>query len=1001
MRKRIKTISFIVLAALFINITKVPVFAAPEDLEIVTNGMPSAKVGTSYSKTLSAKGGVTPYVWSQEGLPEGFGLDSVTGEVYGISAAAITTPVRFTVTDSVYGSFIKDMNFTVNPAYPSTPFVQGGGYSDGAYDENAAQPTTTNWTRQSRFTGTAEGELKWTYDSDAMFLHSSPAIGEDGTIYIGDNGSLSGLDSSLIAVNPDGTLKWKYIAEDIFRSDPVIAEDGTIFAASNDGRLYAINPDGTLKWFYDTAEYIFSSPAIGRDGTIYFGSCDKKLHAVNPDGTSKWSFATGGNVSSSPAIASDDTIYVGSDDGILYALEPDGTLKWSFDPIGYIDADPVIGADGTIYFGSYDIDENWNYSGRIYAVSPDGEELWSYYAEYTTYGSLAIGADDTLYFGSQYRFIALHPDGKLKWETTIPEGIIFAPIIGADGIIYAGADGSWEDPDAEHKLYAFNTDGTIVWVYNADGSISSSPSIGADGTIYFTTMLNDKLYALYKPLVFDTASLPGGKANEAYNYTLSASGGTPPYTWSADDLPAGLSINADTAEIYGTPTIAGTSTINFSVTDNMGAKKNRTLTLIISGGVNKDEDDDDDRPSAPSQKPAGPVPDPVEGDIITSVPKLDSSTGVASAEVKADILEKAFNSATEDEMGLKTVELIISGTEGATRYEPILPTSFFEPGDDKKAIEIRTDHATVTVPGNMLAQAEIAGVQNVSMTIEYADKDKLDPKLRSQIGERPVIELSLKLDGKTIAWNSDSAFVSVSVPYIPTADELKDPEHITVWYIDGSGNVTAVSNGRYDAAAGTVTFNTNHLSRFAVVFVKKSFTDINDYQWARKQIEVLASKGIIRGVSETTYNPSENISRADFLALLVRALALTAEIDSNFSDVKPSYYYYEELGVAKSLGISTGVGNNLFMPKDPISRQDMITLAVRAMQLTGNIKAAGDVSSLNRFSDKENIHPYAMDAIAAMVKEGMIKGDGSRINPAANTTRAEIAVFMYRIYNKQ
>lgn len=1000
MRKRIKAIGLIVLAVLIISIANIPAFAASEDLEIVTNGMPSAKIGTSYSKTLSAKGGVTPYIWSQEGLPEGFGLNSVTGEVYGISTAAFTAPVSFTVTDSVYDSFIKEMNFTVNPAYPSTPFVQGSGYSGGAYDENAAQPTATNWTRQSGFKGTAAGELKWTYDSDAMFLHSSPVIGEDGTIYIGDNGKLSGLDSSLNAVNPDGTLKWKYTAEDIFRSDPAIAEDGTIYAASNDGRLYAINPDGTLKWFYDTTQLIFSSPAIGRDGTIYFGSCDKKLHAVNPDGTLKWSFATGGSVSSSPAIAADDTIYAGSDDGILYALKPDGTLKWSFDPIGFIDADPVIGADGTIYFGSYDIDEDWNYSGRIYAVSPDGEELWSYYAEDSTYGSLAIGADDTIYFGGQNSLIALHPDGELKWETSIPEGIFFAPIIGADDIIYAGADGSWEDPEAEHKLYAFNPDGTIRWAYTAGGNISSSPSIGADGTIYFSTMFDDKLYALYKPLALDTASLPGGKANEAYNYALSASGGTPPYTWSSDNLPAGLSINADTAETYGTPTIAGTYTINFSVTDNMGARKNRKLTLVIAGGTNKD-DADDDRPSAPSQKPAGPVPDPVAGDIITSVAKLDSGTGTASAEVNAATLEKAFNSAREDEMGLKTVELVISGIEGATRYEPILPASFFAPGDDKKAVEIRTDLATVTVPGNMLAQAELAGAQNISMTIEYADKGKLDPNLRSQIGDRPVIELSLKLDGKKIAWSSDSAFVSVSVPYTPTAEELKDPEHITVWYIDGSGNATAVPNGRYDAATGTVTFKTNHFSRFAVVFVKKSFTDINDYQWARKQIEVLASKGIIRGASETTYNPSENISRADFLAMLVRTLALTSEIGSNFSDVKPDNYYYEELGVAKKLGISTGVGNNLFLPKDPICRQDMMTLAARAMQLTGKLKAAGDVSSLNRFSDKENIHPYAMKAIAAMVKEGLIKGDGSRINPAANTTRAEIAVFMYRIYNKQ
>ena len=85
--------------------------------------------------------------------------------------------------------------------------------------------------------------------------------------------------------------------------------------------LYAINPDGSLKWKYETDGGIdFSKPAIGSDGTIYVGSEDYYLYAINPDGLLKWKYKTDGEIYSCPAIGSDGTIYVGSY-GYLYAIQ--------------------------------------------------------------------------------------------------------------------------------------------------------------------------------------------------------------------------------------------------------------------------------------------------------------------------------------------------------------------------------------------------------------------------------------------------------------------------------------------------------------------------------------------------------------------------------------------------------------------------------------------------------------------------------------------------------
>ncbi len=80
------------------------------------------------------------------------------------------------------------------------------------------------------------------------------------------------------------------------------------------------------------------------------------------------------------------------------------------------------------------------------------------------------------------------------------------------------------------------------------------------------------------------------------------------------------------------------------------------------------------------------------------------------------------------------------------------------------------------------------------------------------------------------------------------------------------------------------------------------------------------------------------VPRADFLVLLVRTLALSASIKDNFADISSSDYYYAAVGVAKALGIATGVGNNRFNPKAHITRQDMMVLAQRALSRAGNAR---------------------------------------------------------------
>ncbi|MDH7507548.1 MAG: PQQ-binding-like beta-propeller repeat protein, partial [Candidatus Thermoplasmatota archaeon] len=283
------------------------------------------------------------------------------------------------------------------------------------------------------------GTEKWKFKTDGLILGSSPAIDEDGTIYVGS------WDHYLYAINPNGTLKWKFLANDAnIASSPAIGEDGTIYfgtlwSLGDGGKIHAVNPNGTEKWRYQTGDAVSSAPAIGNDGTIYIGSYDTYLYAMNPDGTLKWRFKTGHYIKGPSSIADDGTIYIGSWDDYLYALYPNGTMKWKYKIGAGTETNPSIAYDGTIYVGSYD--------GHLYNVYPNGTLKWSFAVIGNIHqSSPAISADGTIYFGtddSGYIY-AVNPDGTEKWRKQIAQNWVeSSPSIAEDGTIYIGSSCSY------------------------------------------------------------------------------------------------------------------------------------------------------------------------------------------------------------------------------------------------------------------------------------------------------------------------------------------------------------------------------------------------------------------------------------------------------------------------------------------------------------------------------------------------------------------------------
>lgn len=399
--------------------------------------------------------------------------------------------------------------------------------------------------------------------------------------------------------------------------------------------------------------------------------------------------------------------------------------------------------------------------------------------------------------------------------------------------------------------------------------------------------------------------------------------------------------------------------------------------------------------SSPAVNP--PVKEPVVENGRIDIPAPALNNGVAEVSVTAEVIAKALESSKNDESGKKTVTINIPKVNGANEYRQSLPAALLTSGEANARVAIATEVANLEVPSNMFGNTKVEE-SSVALSVAKADKTALKSEVAQQIGDRPVIELNAYAGGKKIAWSNPEAPVTVSVKYVPASNEEKlNSEFITIWYIDGQGNAVPVPNARYNQAAGEITFTTTHFSKYAIVYSPKTYSDIST-SWAKHKIEVMAAKGVVYGEGDS-FNPSEKITRADFLKFLVTALELQGDFDGNFSDISKDAHYYDAVGIAKSLGITAGTGNGKFKPETPISRQDMMVMTAKALKIAKGL-SEGSMGDLAGYTDTGKIANYAKASVAAIVKEGIIVGYSEMIHPLKNTTRAEAAVIMYNLYYK-
>ena len=174
------------------------------------------------------------------------------------------------------------------------------------------------------------------------------------------------------------------------------------------------------------------------------------------------------------------------------------------------------------------------------------------------------------------------------------------------------------------------------------------------------------------------------------------------------------------------------------------------------------------------------------------------------------------------------------------------------------------------------------------------------------------------------------------------------------------------------------------------------FTDLDPNGWYHDGVNYMIENGMMNGVGNGMFEPNGSVTRAMLVTILYRQ-AGSPSVDGKtnpFIDVKPNKYYTNAVIWAFHNGIVNGTTPTTFEPEEPVTREQIATILYRR-------EGAPEVKQdLSAFVDTDQVSSYAHAAMQWAVAEGVIKGDGNRLNAKGDATRAEIATMLMRYLTK-
>lgn len=421
-------------------------------------------------------------------------------------------------------------------------------------------------------------------------------------------------------------------------------------------------------------------------------------------------------------------------------------------------------------------------------------------------------------------------------------------------------------------------------------------------------------------------------------------------------------------------------------------------------------------PVTPPNSLATPVDVDTSKNVVKSVMASDgkvTTTVTQDDKALADALDQAFKLDNKGDAPIVTLSFNNSKGEAVVFNISSSVLAAAALNSPNTIVSLQTNDGEYSLPLNIIdfaALAQSLGTtgENIKIQVNISTvATDINTKIKTDatgISTTPLgtaIEFSITAtgNGKTIELNNfGSTYVDRNVVLAIPVDNT----HATVVLYDPITGAFSFVPALFEKLAdGTtkVTFKRNGNSIYTVLSSTKTFNDVSTH-WAKADIELLASKLVVKGATDTTFAPDSSITRAEFAALLVRSLGLSSDAASaaSFKDVKSSDWFAGAVGAAVKAKLVSGFEDKTFKPNDTITREQMAVMVARAISAAGTKPTASSSDALAKFNDKASISSWAQVAVAQSVDAKIISGmTATTFVPTANASRAQAVVMLKRL----
>lgn len=473
----------------------------------------------------------------------------------------------------------------------------------------------------------------------------------------------------------------------------------------------------------------------------------------------------------------------------------------------------------------------------------------------------------------------------------------------------------------------------------------------------------------------------------------------------------------------------GANTVTVVTTAENGTVSKTYVLTITRAGSNEvpQQPEPATESGAPAQQPAEPKPEDDVRDgpdgvtLGSSAARLSAETGangksVVTAMLRADSLTKAFGMLKDKARENQSITFVLPGTESVrTVGIPAKPLADAAVAVPHAVISIKSNDASYALPVNvpaMLSFFRQLNEEQLDKAVVYVTMETVSGSAAERAAELAkaagasliggIVKFALHAEADGIEYpfpDYGGTYVARSV----TLASIDDPGQATVVLIDPESGSLSFVPSVFAEAGGNKVANLFHTGNglYAVIRYQKSFADVSDH-WSKADVELLASKLIVNGMSDTRFEPERGVTRGEFASLLIRALGLaenTAHAKS-FNDISASDWFAGAVGAAAQAQLVTGFEDGAFRPEETITREQMAVMIVRAISFTGKaIDLAGEPDSLPaNFGDEEDISVWARASAAELVQYGIITGiTDDRFAPQDHVTRAQAAAVVKRL----